>query len=672
MAMRIKAGSFLLAFLLSINLLLSSAQPELLKNSDVKVIMKEMLSQHLNENEITPAILQRSLQEYIDQFDPQRTYLLESEVNALAVMNPSQEKMMLKEYSENNFSYFEKIDKTIQAAIQRAVNVRKELLLNPDSLFAPNQLDEASNKWLETELKRPFAKNESELRDRIKNEFLQYIDIERKKYGKAALENKTRALKAIESQLKHHENDYLYQDENGKALSLQAKQNLFVTHVLKALAKSLDPHTAFFSPTEAYDMKVRLEKDFKGIGVVLESKPSGIVITKIIKGGPAEKSGKVLVNDQLVKVNGHDVENLSLQDVMDKLRDNEKPDVILTLKRAPKSEGAQSELVTVDLVKENIQLNDERATSSFIPFNDGIIGKITLTSFYQGDNGVTSEKDVRAAIADLKSHGQLKGLILDLRDNGGGFLIQAVKVAGLFISNGVVVVSKYTNGEEKIYRDMDGKTIYQGPLIVLTSRATASAAEIVAESIQDYGVGIIVGDNNTYGKGTIQTQTVTSDESNSYFKVTVGKYYTVSGKTPQILGVKADIVVPDRLEDKEVGEVFTDNPLGNDTIPAAFNDQLNDIDLNLKPWYDRYYQPTIQQKSVFWQSHLDALRKQSAARILNDKNYAQFLKQEGEWSLAAKDEDNKKDDPQMLEAINILKEMVDIYDKAKPENVVAH
>jgi carboxyl-terminal processing protease len=130
--------------------------------------------------------------------------------------------------------------------------------------------------------------------------------------------------------------------------------------------------------------------------------------------------------------------------------------------------------------------------------------------------------------------------------------------------------------------------------------------------------------------------------------------------------------VPDRLDDKEVGEVFTDNPLGNDTIPPTFNDQLHDIDLNLRPWYDRYYQPTIQQKSVFWQPHLDALRKQSAARILNDKNYAQFLKQEGEWSLAAKDEDNKKDDPQMLEAINIIKEMVDIYDKAKPENVVAH
>src|SRR5690606_836656 len=163
-----------------------------------------------------------------------------------------------------------------------------------------------------------------------------------------------------------------------------------------------------------------------------------------------------------------------------------------------------------------------------------IIGKITLNSFYQGDNGVNSENDVRDAIKKLDKMGNLRGLILDLRENSGGFLTQAVKVAGLFITNGVIVVSKYFNGEEHFYRDMDGKVSYTGPLVILTSKATASAAEIVAQALQDYGTALIVGDEHTYGKGTIQSQTVTENQGAAFFKVTVGKYYTVSGKTPQI------------------------------------------------------------------------------------------------------------------------------------------
>ena len=158
----------------------------------------------------------------------------------------------------------------------------------------------------------------------------------------------------------------------------------------------------------------------------------------------------------------------------------------------------------------------------------------------------------------LKSQGNLRGLILDLRSNSGGFLSQAVKVAGLFISDGVIVISKYSNGEEKFYRDVDGKTVYDGPLVVLTSKATASAAEIVAQALQDYGVALVVGDEHTYGKGTIQTQTVTDNRSTSYFKVTVGKYYTVSGHTPQKEGVKADIVVPGRWSKEKIGEMSID------------------------------------------------------------------------------------------------------------------
>lgn len=669
--MKVFLKGFLSVFFITISIYVSSAEPELLKNGDVHKVMKEMLAQHVDKKEMSVPILKQSIQEYIDQFDPQRIYLLESEVAALNQLDAAQ---LLKKYNDNDFSTFSDMDKTFQKAILRARNYRKQILQNPSVLFANVQEDNAAKKWRESEVKRPFPKDEAELKQRLSSELSEFVNFERKRFGEESLaNNKEKTLLAVENQQKHHENQYLYQDENGKNLSPQEQENLFDMHVLKALAKSLDTHSSFFSPVEAHDMKVRLEKDFKGIGIVLERKPVGIVISKLIKGGPAEKSGQIFVNDQVVKINGSSVENDSLEVIMEKLRDNDHPTISLTLKRIGKSGiPNDSKTVTVNIVKEDIELNDERATSSYVPFDGGILGKITLTSFYQGENGVTSEKDVRNAIIDLKKHGEIKGLILDLRDNSGGFLIQAVKVAGLFISNGVVVISKYSNGEEKFYRDMDGKTVYQGPLIVLTSRATASAAEIVAESIQDYGVGIVVGDDHTYGKGTIQTQTVTNNESHSFFKVTIGKYYTVSGKTPQIRGVKADIVVPGRLEDKQIGEVFADNPLAFDTISPAYDDKLTDIDPNLKPWYQRYYVPTLQHKKTTWQPYLENLRKNSSRRISNDKDYSKFLKQEGEWSLAVANEDNKKDDPQMLEAINVLKDMVEINSKNSLQNVVSH
>src|SRR5262249_45906772 len=149
-----------------------------------------------------------------------------------------------------------------------------------------------------------------------------------------------------------------------------------------------------------------------------------------------------------------------------------------------------------------------------------------------------------------------------------------------------------------------------GPLVVLISRATASAAEIVAQALQDYGVAIVVGDEHSYGKGTIQSQTVTDNEGTSFFKVTVGEYYTVSGNTPQIRGVKSDILVPGILNQEHIGEEYLEDTIKlSDKISPKYQDDLKDIDPELKPWYLRYYIPTIQPKTEFWQKMLPLLKK---------------------------------------------------------------
>ena len=382
------------------------------------------------------------------------------------------------------------------------------------------------------------------------------------------------------------------------------------------------------------------------------------------------------MKDQVLEINGISVKDIPFEKLMDQVRDAKDNNVTLILSR--KDQNADKTF-TVSLKRAPIVINEDRVDVSSEHFGNGLIGKITLHSFYQNDQGITSESDVREAIHRLDKQGNLRGLILDLRENSGGFLSQAVKVAGLFITNGVIVISKYSNGEEKVYRDVEGHSIYNGPLIILTSKATASAAEIVAQALQDYGVALVVGDERTYGKGTIQSQTITDNHSGSgtYFKVTIGKYYTVSGKTPQIRGVKADIVVPGPFSQAHIGEEFLEYALKkDDAIPSAYSDTLADIDPVLKPWYLKYYMPTLQHKQLIWKEVLPILRKNSDWRLEHNKNYQFFLKRLNgdEANKAAEEAEDEEinqpknfgaDDLQMVEAVSIIKDMIYLQSKMR-------
>jgi carboxyl-terminal processing protease len=413
------------------------------------------------------------------------------------------------------------------------------------------------------------------------------------------------------------------------------------------------------NPAEAYDMRVRLEKGFQGVGLGFkQAKDGSLVVTKLIEGGPAATEGSIEVDDRLVEVNGKNVDKMPIDKVMPLLRGNVGSSVKLVFKRGSKS-------VPVELKRAAIAITQDRVETAYENVDGGVVGKITLHSFYQGANGVNSENDVRKAIAELAQKGPIKGLILDLRENSGGFLTQAVKVAGLFITNGVIAVSKYSNGEEHIYRDMNSSVSYNGPLVILTSKATASAAEIVAQALQDYGVALVVGDEHTYGKGTIQSQTVTDDKSTSYFKVTVGKYYTVSGKTPQIKGVRADIIIPSPFVDGHIGEEYLEYALEADTISPTFDDKLADIDSNLKPWYLHYYTPTLQHPIDKWRSMLPSLRQSADQRLSRNDLYQQFVASE-KSNTAEADKIRKRywvDDVQMQEAVSIIKDMLALQGK---------
>lgn len=664
-----KTKSLLLCFCLFFQNLAFATGPELLKTSEINKIMQQIFDQHVNEKQISQKVIKHSLRIYIDQFDPYRIYLLQSEVKPYYELSDVEAAEDVNKYNQGNFDYFKKLNDMIQKAIVRAREIRASLEQNPEQFF----IEESKNKIISSEqedpdLKTGFATNLPDLKQRIKNHLQRFVNEEKAKYGSAKInQNKEKTLGIYNRYFASQEDSYLFQDSKGQPLLPSQQENLFTLHILKALANSLDAHTTFYNNAEAYDVKVRLEKEFQGVGIVMEQTPDGsVVIKQLMDGGPAAKSGLIKIGDQIISIDGKALANIPLNKVMEMIRGKNGTSLDLQVKRKIEENNQKIEkLFDVKLQRAAITINDDRAKASFEKFGNGIIGKITLNSFYHGDNGVSSSIDVRNAIADLKRKGNLKGLILDLRDNSGGFLTQAIQIAGLFITNGIVVISKYSNGTEHFYRDMDNQTAYKGPLIILTSKATASAAEIVAQALQDYGVALVVGDDHTYGKGTIQSQTVTDENASSFFKVTIGEYFTPSGRTPQINGVISDIIVPGKLSEERLGEKYLEYTLPAATIDPEFKDDLSDVDSSLKSWYLRYYYPTLQPKIELWQALLPTLKKNSQYRLDHNKNYQAFLKQiKGMKVDVSENEDEPAktdfgvDDLQMTEAVNIVKDMI--------------
>ena len=636
---------------MSLLILSSFEEQESLQTSDIKTVMTEILNKNVERKEMTTDLLKQAFINYINQADPRRIYLMEQEVRPWFNMDDFELKKILNGYKKEDYSKFSELNQLIAHAILRAQADRKIDYERPYLLF--NAADLA--------LPYTFAKNLEELKERQKNDIVQFIDLEKQKFGaKKVMDKQQAVLNAYEHKQLSYEADYIFVDSDNKPLPPKYKQSLLVMHVLKALSSAIDAHTAFMTPQEAYDMKVRLEKEYRGVGIHFKDGIDGIYVDKLIPNSPASKNGTIKPDDKLIAINHQNIEHLTLKDVNERLELDQNRDVTFTFNHSGQTHD-------VTLKQEPLTLTEDRVDVQYEPLGHGIIGILKLDSFYDNTEGVSADKDLRDAIQLLEKIGNLKGLILDLRENHGGFVTQGVKVAGLFITNGVIVISKYNNGEEKYYRDIDGKRVFDGPLIVLVSRQTASAAEITAQALQDYGVALVVGDDHTYGKGSIQSQTVTDNSGSNYFKVTVGKYYTVSGKTPEKHGVQSDIVVPGKLQEMGyVGEGSTDP--SHDQIPSAFNDNLKDVPAEAKPWFLKYYTATLQKPSDFWKKYIPQLKKNSAARIEKNKNYQLFLnkslpddekEETEEEAVMSKGMKNPGlQDLQLQEAKNILKDMV--------------
>lgn len=363
---------------------------------------------------------------------------------------------------------------------------------------------------------------------------------------------------------------------------------------LTALMRLYDPHSAYFSAPSLEDFNVDINLKLEGIGAVLSVNEEGICnIVSIVPGGPADLTGKIKPNDQILAVQQAggepvDVVGMRLRQVVQLVRGVKGTQVTLTVVPAKATDKSKTELVTV--TRDVIKINQARASASVyeVPDSDGKInpvGVISLNSFYGGmapgdtdtDDTATASRDVAELIAKLKQE-NIAALVIDLRRNGGGLLSEAINLTGLFIDQGPVVQVRDSMGRVALGRDNNRSILYDGPLAVLTSRFSASASEIFAGALQNYGRAVVIGDSSTYGKGTVQSiyemQNYMPRMSSDYgkpgaAKLTIQKYYLPNGASTQKRGVVPDIALPSIDDFLEIGEAREPNALVWDEINST-------------------------------------------------------------------------------------------------------
>ncbi len=644
------------------------AAPKQVSLADVPQVMSRMFNFHVENKEFSPALARRCIKIFIEQFDPEKCYLLEQEALPYLNLTDAQIEGIIYRLQSENYSDFVELNQLLQQSVVRAQKLRAQ----------------AGTKLIQEDLDQSFASsippahyatNETVLKERQSVRMFRFYQFHKSRTHLESADRRAKVYALFEKKIRRIENNYLFLQADGSSLPKVKADHILALRILKSFAKSLDTHTAFFSAEEAHEMRTSLEKQFEGVGVVLSEGIDGVVIAELIKGSPAELSGQIQVNDLLVEIDGESIAQHSFEEVLEKLKKKDRGELILGFKRVD-LEVDNAQYFRVPLRKKPIVMNDERLQVGYETLDNGIVGKIALFSFYETSDGMSSEKDIKEAISSLRKIAPLNGLILDLRDNSGGFLSQAVKVAGLFVSNGVIVISKYSKGEVHFLRNIVGRSFYNGPLVILTSKMSASASEIVAQALQDYGVGIVVGDKTTFGKGSIQYQTVTDEKADFFFKVTVGRYYTASGKSTQIEGVLADIVVPTQYSPYNIGERFLEFPLSADRVDPAFLDPLTDLDEKTRNLFQRKYMPYLQRVVPFWKKMLPTLRQNSAKRISQDPNYQTFLRKHEkirarQTTTPANSIDEAVnitlDDLPMGEAVNIVKDMIILEAEARPE-----
>lgn len=619
---------------ISLMFLAGQVFPDMNSNASKENVLLEFVMTYLDRIHFEPLELNEEFShmvfdEYLDRLDGNKRYFIEEDIRELEAYKNT----IHQEVQAHTFGFFEHSNQLMEKAVDRANTIFTEVI--------ESDFDFDREEYYEMDADNVgYAADVDELRERwLKFVHFQVLDDVVKKIKRAETEDEEVVMEEMISEARENVRERIA--TWFERVSKTTKGDRFNDY-LNTISNLHDPHTGYFKPKDKQDFDMRMSNQLEGIGARLTTEDDYVKIVEVVPGGPAWKQGDLDPNDLILKVAQEgedpvDITGWSLDDVVSIIRGPKGTKVTLTVRKIGNKEE------DIEITRDVVVFEEGYARSAILE-REGLsasVGYINLPSFYfnigGGGDGRNSKDDVRQELLKLREEG-VDGIILDLRNNGGGSLNDVVDMSGFFFEEGPVVQVKSRTGEPLVLSHKEKEVIYDGPLIVMVNSFSASASEILAAALQDYKRAIIVGGKSTFGKGTVQrfydldrmARGINEYKPLGELKVTTQKFYRVNGGSTQLKGVIPDIVFPDNFHFMEIGERDYDFAMEWSEIePVEYDQNVWVVDDHLIKYLHLRSQERISENEIFEKvlenaERINHLREESL-RPLNMEEYRDYL-----------------------------------------------
>ena len=615
-----------------------------------RLIANLMPRHHISSRQLNDTISNRALDLYLDSLDPLKLYFYQSDIDNFQVRKNEIDDMVRRgdlSFAYEIFKLFtQRVDERVSVAQQLLdsdfdFSKEEDIIIDPDASTYAKTPEDARDRW----------------RRQIKYALLDLKDQDQEDAEKA--DEKDESPVEVDDPIDRLRRRYNRYARRWKQTDSDDVLEMYLT----AVTMGYDPHSTYMSPGTLDDFEIQMRLNLEGIGAALREKDGNTVVTSVISGGAADQHGELKPDDVIIAVGQGDegamtdIVEMPLQDVVDLIRGPAGTIVRLGVKP-----GGRGSMKVLKIIRARVELAESAARSEVIDHDSAEgkkkIGYINLPSFYMDMEAARQQKrdfrsstrDVRRILQDFQTQ-NVDGVVLDLSKNGGGSLTEAINLTGLFIDRGPVVQVKNSDGSVQQYADEQSGTAWDGPLVVLTSKFSASASEIFAGAIKDYKRGIVVGDPATHGKGTVQTlmdigqQLFRNGRQNfGALKVTLQQFYLPDGESTQQHGVSADIILPSITQKMDVGEGDLKYALSHDRVNGTRHDLYSLVPSDLLTQLRKNSEARIKQDEEF----VDLIRrvdlyvsqKEQATVSLNEDK---FMKRRAELDAQKEDQDKQEE-----------------------------
>lgn len=558
-------------------------------NDDKEKVLSELVAYVLENYHYSPKDMgvefsNHVYDQYLKSLDPRKRFLFQSDVDEFAKYRDQ----LGEDLKNNNIDFFQLTYDRIQQRIGEMEEVYEEILSKPMTFDENEEVDTDFDKAsFPTDKKERYEIWRKQLKLNVLTSFYELKEEEKQKQEKIA-EAKDNPEEAEEIEDTEPKSDAELEEKAREGVKHSLDQFYDINKDLKkedwfgmylnAIAAEFDPHTGYYAPQDKDRFDIAMSGSVEGIGAQLQKDLDDIKVTMLISGGPAWTEGTLKVGDVIKKVKQEDedeavsIVGMSINDAVQLIRGPKGSKVTLTVK------SVDGTTKTIELIRDKVELEETYLKSAITEKNGKPYGIIKLPGFYfnmEDYDQRNAASDMEHEINNLKKE-NIDGLVIDLRDNGGGSLSTAIDIAGLFVKKGPVVQVRSGDGKKQVLKHQNSTVEWEGPLVILVNELSASASEILAAAMQDYSRAVIIGSKQTYGKGTVQkfldlNGFMRNDKLGDMgaLKITTQKFYRINGGSTQLKGVNSDVVVPDQYSYIDVGERDMDEPLPWDEISRA-------------------------------------------------------------------------------------------------------